>query len=200
MLRGSYIPDRSQRELRELVRYRKTLIQERAREVNRIQKVLEGANIKLGDVATDILGKSGQVILEAIVEGKTDPKLLASMAKERLKNKKKQLEQTLHGLLGSHQRMLLATQLEHIKFLDQQIERLSQEIEERMRPFESKIQALDEIPGVGRRVIEQVLAETGTDMNRFPPAAHIASWAGVCPGNNENAGKRKSGRTRKGNP
>ncbi len=200
LVSGSYIPDRAQRELRELVRYRRSLMQERAREVNRIQKVLEGANIKLGDVATDILGKSGRAMLQAIVEGKVDPKLLASMAKGKLRNKRDELEQALHGLLGPHQRMLLARQLRHVEFLEEEIEGLNQEIEERMRPFEPQIKALDKIPGVGRRVAEQILAETGTDMNRFPSAAHLASWAGICPGNNESAGKRKSGRTRKGNP
>ena len=200
LLRGSFIPDRSQRELRELVRYRKGLVQERAREVNRLQKVLEGANIKLGDVATNVMGKSGQAMLEALVQGKTDPQLVASLAKGKLKKKSEQLARALQGLIGPHQRMMLSTQLEHIRFLDGQIERLDREIEERMRPFEKAVDAIDGIPGIGRRIAEEVLAETGTDMTQFPSAAHLASWAGLCPGNNESAGKRKNGRTRHGNP
>jgi len=200
LLRGSFIPDRSQRELRELVRYRKGLVQERSREVNRIQKVLEGANIKLGDVATNVMGKSGQAILEALVQGNTDPESLAGLAKGKLRRKNEQLARALQGLIGPHQRMMLSTQLGHIRFLDGQIERLNREVEERMRPFEEAIEAIDAIPGVGRRIAEEVLAETGADMAQFPNAAHLASWVGVCPGNNESAGKRKSGRARKGNP
>jgi len=199
LLRGSFIPDRPQRELRELVRYRKELVRERAREVNRLQKVLEGANIKLGDVATDVMGKSGQAMIEALVVGETDPELLASLAKGRLK-KSEQLASALRGLIGPHQRMILGAQLEHIRFLDKQIERLNREVEERMRPFDQAVEAIDEIPGIGRRIAEEVLAETGTNMDQFPSAGHLASWAGLCPGNNESAGKRKSGRTRHGNP
>ncbi|MEW6698691.1 MAG: IS110 family transposase [Bacillota bacterium] len=199
LLQGSYIPDRKQRELRELVRYRKSLINERAREVNRLQKVLEGANIKLSSVASDVLGVSGRSMIEAIIHGINDPKFLVGLARGRMKSKKEQLEKALTGLIGPHQRMLLAVQLEHIDFLDQQIALLDQEIEERMRPFEEALVLLDTIPGVGRRAAEQILAEIGLDMERFPSAAHLASWAGMCPGNNESAGKRKSGRTRKGN-
>jgi len=199
LLRGSYIPDREQRELRELVRYRKSLINERAREVNRLQKVLEGANIKLAAVASDVLGVSGRSMIEAIIRGINDPRFLARLARGRMKSKKEDLERALTGLIGPHQRMLLAAQLKHIDFLDQQIALLDQEIEERMRPFEEALTLLDTIPGVGRRAAEQILAEIGLDMERFPTAAHLASWAGMCPGNNESAGKRKSGRTRKGN-
>jgi transposase len=199
LLKGSYIPDREQRELRELVRYRKSLVNERAREVNRLQKVLEGANIKLSSVASDVLGVSGRSMIEAIIHGINDPKFLVGLARGRMKSKKEQLEKALTGLIGPHQRMLLAVQLEHIDFLDQQIALLDQEIEERMRPFEEALALLDTIPGVGRRAAEQILAEIGLDMERFPTAAHLASWAGMCPGNNESAGKRKSGRTRKGN-
>jgi transposase len=191
LLRGSFIPDKDQRELRELVRYRQSLIRERAAEANRIQKVLEGANIKLGSVASDILGKSGRSMLKAIISGTDDSSLLAAMAKGRLKNKTAELKRALQGLLNQHQRMLLATQMRHIQFLDQEIENLSEEIKKRMHPFEEAIERVDEIPGVGRRVAEQVLAETGLNMERFPTDAHIASWAGVAPGNNESAGKRK---------
>ncbi len=175
------------------------MIQERAREVNRIQKVLEGANIKLSSVATNILGVSGRAMLEAMVTGNSDPTVLAAMAKGRLQKKQEQLEQALKGQLGAHQQKLLATQLRHVDFLDQEVANLSEEIIQRMDPFEEALQLVDTIPGVGRRAAEQILAETGVDMNRFPTAGHFASWAGVCPGNNESAGKRKSGTTRKGN-
>ncbi|NPV52473.1 MAG: IS110 family transposase [Firmicutes bacterium] len=200
LLRGSYIPNREQRELRELVRYRKSLIEERAREVNRIQKVLEGAGIKLASVATDITGVSGKAIIEAIIDGVEDPKALAKLARGRLKEKEGELEEALRGLVGEHQRMLLATQLQHIEFLDQQIATLDERIGERMRPFERELKLLDTIPGIGRRNAEAILACTGVDMSRFPSAAHLSSWAGVAPGNNESAGKRKSGKTRQGSP
>lgn len=200
LLRGSYIPDRPQRELRELVRYRKALIRDRATEVNRVQKVLEGANIKLASVATDVMGKSGRAMLEALISGITDPRVLAGMARGRLQDKRPQLEEALRGLIGPHQQMLLAAQLRHIDFLDREIGRLSEEIEERMRPFEKDLEGLETIPGVARRTAEMIVAEIGTDMSRFPLDSHIASWAGMCPGNNESAGKRKSGRTRKGSP
>jgi len=199
LLRGSYIPSREQRELRELVRYRRSLIEERAREVNRLQKVLEGANIKLAAVASDILGASGRAMLEALARGEENPEALAELARGRLKEKEEELKQALRGLVGPHQRMLIAVQLEHINFLERQIALLSEEIARRMRPFEEELALLDTIPGVARRNAEEILAETGTDMGRFPSAAHLSSWGGVAPGNNESAGKRKSGRTRKGN-
>lgn len=200
LLRASYVPDRPQRELRELTRYRTTLVRERAREVNRIQKTLEGANVKLGDVASDVLGTSGRAMLEAMVNGTTDATALADLARGRLRDKRDRLEQALSGCMGDHQRFLLAEQLRHLDSLDQRIDRVSAEIAERVRPFEALIERLDAIPGVGRRVAEVLVAEVGTDMTRFPSAAHLASWAGLCPGNNESAGKRKSGRIRRGNP
>lgn len=200
LLRGSYIPSRPERELRELVRYRKSLIRERTTVVNRIQKVLEGANIKLASVATDVLGKSGRAMLEALIAGQTDPVALAALAKGRLQEKREQLEQALQGAIGSHQRMLLRLQLQHVDFLDRQIEELSREIDERMLPFEESLRRIETIPGVGRRTAEMLLAEIGPDVSRFPSAAHLASWAGMCPGNNESAGKRRTGRTRKGSP
>lgn len=200
LVRGSYIPDRWQRELRELVRYRRSLIEERARESNRIQKVLEGANIKLGDVASNVLGKSGRSMLDAIVSGVTDPDVLSELVKGRLVPKKEQIAKSLQGLLGKHQRMMLQTQLRHVDFLTIEIDALSREIEEKMHPFDAALEAIDAIPGISRRSAEQILCETGIDMSRFPTAAHFASWAGLCPGNNESAGKRRSGATRNGCP
>lgn len=199
LLQGSYIPNREQRELRELVRYRRSLVDERAREVNRIQKVLEGANIKLSSVASDVLGKSGRAMIEAMIAGVEDPDTLTGLARGRLKNKKSQLKRALNGLIQGHQKLMLATQLRHIDFLDEEIVRLDEEVRKRMLPFEEDLELLDTIPGIGRRAAEQILSEIGTDMNQFPSAAHLCSWVGVAPGNNESAGKRKSGKTRKGN-
>lgn len=199
LLQGSYIPSRDQRELRELIRYRRSLIEERAREINRIQKVLEGANIKLSSVASDVLGKSGRAMIEAIIAGEEDPVILSELAQRRLKNKKPELQRALKGLIGPHQKLVLKTQLRHIDFLTEEIKRLDEEVKERMLPFDEDLELLDTIPGVGRRTAEQIIAEIGTDMNQFPSAAHLCSWAGLSPGNNESAGKRKSGRTRKGN-
>jgi transposase len=200
LLRPSFIPDRPQRELRELTRYRTTLVHERANEVNRLQKVLAGANIKLASVATDILGKSGRDILEALVAGTVDATALAQLARGRLREKIPQLEQALAGQFGPHQRFLIAEQLAHIDFLDATLERLSGAIGERLRPFEAEVERLQTIPGLGQRTAETLLAEIGADLNRFPTARHLASWAGLCPGNDESAGKRRSGRTRKGSP
>jgi len=195
LLRGSYIPNREQRELRELVRYRKSLIRERATEVNRVQKVLEGANIKLASVVTDVLGTSGRAMLKAMIAGDNDPKQLVSLAKGKLQHKKEQLERSLLGVIGAHQRKLLGFQIEHIEFIEQQIETINQEIAEQMRPFEKAVEQVITIPGMGRRAAEMILAHTGLDMSRFPSDGHIASWAAICPGNHESAGKRTSGRT-----
>lgn len=198
LVRASYVPSRTERELRELVRYRKSLVRERATEVNRVQKVLEGANIKLASVASDVLGKSGRAMVEALIGGVMDAREMATLARGKLQDKQPDLERALSGVVGPHQRLVLATQLRHITFLDDEIERLSQEIAERQRPFEESLGRLQTIPGIGRRTAEVILAEVGPDMSRFPTAGHLASWAGVCPGQNESAGKRMSGRTRKG--
>jgi len=200
LLRPSFVPPRDQRELRELVRYRRRQIQERAEEAERIQKVLEGANIKLSDVATDVLGASGRAMLRAMIEGESDPRVLAGLAKGQLRKKQAMLEEALRGSVGLNQRYLLARQLEHIEFLDRQIAELDARIEEQTRPFEVQAALVDEIWGIGRRTAEDLLAELGTDMSRWPTAKHIASWAKVCPGNNESAGRQFSGATGQGNP
>lgn len=198
LLKSSFVPDRSERELRELVRYRTTVVRERASEVNRIQKTLEGANIKLGSVASNVLGKSGRRMLEALVAGSTDAQAMADLAKGALRRKIPDLERALRGVVGEHQRLLLAEQLAHIDYLDEGIERLSGQIKERVAPFEEAIERLDKVPGINRLMAEALIAEIGTDMSRFPTAGHLASWAGMAPGNNESAGKRLSGKTRKG--
>jgi transposase len=200
LLRGSYVPDRAQRELRELTRYRTGLVRERTAEANRLQATLEGGNIKLASVATDILGKSGREMLAALLAGWTDAAAMAELAKGRMREKIPQLERALAGRFGPHQRFLVAQQLAHIDFLDEAIARASAEIAERMRPWDALVERLDAVPGIGRYVAEALLAEIGADMGRFPTAGHLASWAGMCPGNDESAGKRRSGRTRKGSP
>jgi len=200
LLKSSFIPDRPHRELRELVRYRRTLIQERSQVINRIQKVLEGANIKLSSVATNVVGASGRAMLEAMVMGTEDAQTLASLAKGKLRDKRTALEEALHGLMGAHQRMMLQSLLRHLEFLDEEIPRLDTEVAERVRPFEEDIERIDAIPGLGRRVIEQVIAEIGVDMSQFLSAEQLSSWARMCPGNNQSAGKRHSGRTGHANP
>jgi transposase len=199
LLRASFVPDRPQRELRELTRYRTSLIRERAAERNRIQKTLEGAGIKLGDVASDVLGLSGRRILEALVGGTSDAASLADLAVGSLRSKLPQLERALTGQVGSHQRFLLAQQLAHLDALDELIDRLSQEVADRLGPFQQLVDRLDAVSGIGQRTAEILLAEIGTNVDRFPSAGHLASWTGICPGNHESAGKRKSGRTGKGN-
>ncbi len=199
LVTGSFVPDRPQRELRELIRYRTSLVRERATVVNRIQKTLEGANIKLASVATDILGKSGRQILEALTLGATDAPELAQLARGRLRDKIPQLERALAGRFGPHQRFLLAEHLALLDALEASLERVSTEIAERVRPFDEAIERLQTIPGVGRRVAEVIVTEVGVDVSRFPTAGHLASWAGLCPGQHESAGKRHSGRTRHGN-
>ena len=199
LVKPSFVPDREQRELRELVRYRTSLIQERTAAANRLHKILEGANVKLASVASDILGRSGREMLEALVAGETNPAVMAGMARGKMRDKRATLERALAGRFGPHQRFLVAEVLAHIDFLDETIERLSTEIGERERPFEAVLDRLDTIPGVGRRTAEIIVAEVGPDVQRFPTAGHLASWAGLCPGQDESAGKRRSGKTRKGN-
>jgi transposase len=199
LLRPSFIPPIAQRDLRDLTRHRTNFIRERVNLVNRIQKVLEGANIKLAAVATDVMGVSGRAMLNAIVAGQTDPVLMASLAKGCLRSKRDQLVQALEGRVRPHQRFILAELLCQLDSLDETIARFNQEIEKYCDPFESVVELLDTIPGVGRQTAEMIVAEIGVDMSRFPSAAHLAAWAGLAPGNYESAGKRLSGKTRKGN-
>jgi transposase len=200
LLKASYIPDRNQRELRELVRYRRSLIQERAREHNRVQKVLEGANIKLAAVASDIMGLSSRDMMNAMIDGEDDPEKLASFARGVMKKKKEELELALRGYMSAHQRLMLKTMLTHIDFLNEQIIELDMEVAKRLAPFKEDLERLDTIPGIALRTAEQILAEIGTDIaSRFPSAPHLCSWVGLVPGHNESAGKRKPSKTRKGN-
>src|SRR5262247_1839814 len=230
LLQASFIPPKGQRDVRDLTRYRTKLVQERVREVNRLQGVLERANIKLASVASDVMGVSSRAILAALVDGRADPATMAELARGRLRSKLPLLEQALSGLVRDHHQQLLAMQLAHIDFLEEQIATLNMTIAERLSaltppetvavpvaadepavgraphvdaaaplPFDQAITLLDTIPGVDRRGAKMIVAEIGTDMSRFGTAARLAAWAGVAPGNDESAGKRRSGKTRKGN-
>ena len=198
LLRASFIPSSNQRELRDLTRHRSTLVSERARIVNRLQKVLEDTNIKLASVASDITGVSARKMLQALIDGERDAAALAAMAKGRMRSKQVLLEQALNGRMREHHAFLIAEHLNHIDYLDESITRFTTEINQRLMNEMQEIELLDTIPGVSARTAEILLAEIGTDMTRFPSAKHLSSWAGMCPGNNESAGKRKTGKTRKG--
>jgi len=184
--------------LRNLTRYRKTQIQERQREANRLHKALEDTGIKLDCVATDILGVSGRAMLDALIHGTTDPQVLADLAKGRLRAKLPALKEALEGRFDDVHALWIGAILAHIDFLDEQIDRLSEAIEEQIRPFALAVELLCTIPGVQRRAAEVIISEIGTDMSVFPTDKHLASWAGQCPGNDQSAGKRRSGKTRKG--
>lgn len=199
LLRGSFVPPAPIRELRDLTRYRKTLIQERAREAQRLHKVLEDAGVKLASVATDILGVSGRAMLEALMAGTTDPDLLAELAQGRLRAKPPALRAALAGRFRRHHGFLVGEILPHLDYLEEAIEHLSQQIEEHLRPFAETLTSLDQIPGVDQRAIEGIVAEIGVEMRPFPSDRHLVGWAGICPGHHESAGKHKSGKTRKGN-
>lgn len=199
LLRGSFVPPVPIRELRDLTRYRKVLIQERTREAQRLHKVLEDAGIKLASVATDILGVSGRAMLEALVQGTTDAEVLAELARGRLRTKLPVLQQALTGQFRRHHAFLLSELLAHLDYLEEAVDRLSARIEEQLRPFAAVVASLDAIPGVNQRVIEGVVAEIGVDMRRFPSDRHLTSWTGICPGQRESAGKHTSGKTRNGN-
>ncbi len=198
LLRGSFIPPEPIRDLRDLTRYRKSLTDERVREVNRLQKFLEAANIKLSSVANDVMGVSGRAMLEALTAGSTDPQVLSELAKGRLRKKLPELRKALEGRFRPHHRFMVGEILTHIDFLDEAIERISQEVSCRIVPFSKTVEVMDLVPGINQRAAEGILSEIGADMNCFPTDGHAASWAGLCPGNNESAGKRKSGKTRKG--
>lgn len=199
LLTASFIPPAPIRELREWTRYRQKLVQERSAESNRIQKLLETMNIKLGSVASDVLGVSGRAMLAQLVAGETDPAKLADLAHGRLRDKREQLCAALTGRITANGRRLLREQLQHLEYLDQAVARCEAEIEAALRPFEAAAARLMTIPGVGLQSAASIIAEIGVDMNQFPSAAHLSSWAGICPGNNESAGKRRSGHTRAGN-
>ena len=195
LLQASFIPPTEIRELRELTRYRKTLVRERNQEINRLHKVLESANIKLAAVATDVLGVSGRRMLAALVQGEEDPTALAALAKGKLRGKNDTLQRALEGRVKPHHRVLLRVLLEHIAALEQAITTMDEEIERALRPFERQMTLLRSIPGVSVIAAATIIAEFGTEMERFVSSAHLASWAGVCPGNRASAGKRLSGKT-----
>jgi transposase len=204
LLKASFIPPRHIRELRELARHRQSLVRDRAAVANRIQKLLESANIKLGQVATHVLGLSGKLMLQALADGEEDAEQLAQLAKGKLKAKAAQLQQALTGHLTPTQRFLLQELLGQYDQLDEAIARTTTEIQRQLQaspdPFlPQAVDLLQTIPGVGARVAETLVSEIGTDMTHFPTAGHLASWAGMCPGNHESAGKQLSGHTRKGN-
>jgi transposase len=203
LLQGSFIPERQQRELRDLTRYHQSLVQERSRFANRLQKLLEDTNLKLGSVATDLQGVSAQAILRAIAQGETDPKTLAEMTHGSLRSKRNEMEQALVGTVSNHHRFMLQQLLTQLDFLNQQITQIDARIEEQLAnmpaPFEKAVQLLDTIPGVNRPLAIVIVAEIGIDMSRFPSDRHITAWAGVAPGNNETGGKQRSGKTRHGN-
>jgi transposase len=198
LLRRSFVPPKPIRALRNLTRYRKAQIGERQREANRLHKILEDTGIKLDCVASDILGKSGRAMLDALVEGTTDPQVLAELAQGKLRAKIPALKEALEGRFDAQHALIVSAILAHLDFLDEQIQLLSDEIEAQLAPFVSAVELLCSIPGVQRRTAEVIVAEIGVDMSRFPSERHLASWAGQCPGNDRSAGKRRSGKTRHG--
>jgi len=200
LIRGSFIPTPAQRQLRDLTRYRTHLVEERARLTNRLQTVLEDANVKLASVVTDIRGVSARAILAALIAGETDPVVLAELARGRMRSKREVLAQAVVGRFTPHHAFLLTEHLSQLDYLEEAVARVSAEIAQRLQAEQEALELLDTIPGVGRRAAEIILAEIGTEMARFPSAKHLASWAGMCPGNKESGGKRLSGKTRKGNP
>ena len=199
LLRASFVPPKALRQLRALTRYRKTQIAERQREANRLHKALEDTNVKLDCVASDILGKSGRAMLDALVSGTTDPEILADLALGKLRKKIPELREALEGRFEAHHATVIGAILAHLDFLDEQIGRLSEAIAEHLDPqMASGVKLAATITGVAQRAAEVMVAEIGTDMTVFPSARHLASWAGQCPGNDQSAGKRRCGRTRKG--
>ena len=199
LLRGSCIPAPAQRHLRDLTRYRTHLVEERARLTNRLQAVLEDANVKLASVVTDIRGASARAMLEALLAGQSDPATLAELARGRLRAKRELLEQAVVGRFLPHHAFMISEQLSHLDYLEEAMERVSAEIEQRLQADTAALELLDTVPGISQRAAQILIAELGSDLSRFPSAQHLASWAGMCPGNKESGGKRLSGKTRKGN-
>ncbi|MGW5466011.1 IS110 family transposase [Streptomyces sp. NPDC003996] len=200
LVRPSFVPPPEIRQLRDLTRYRTEVIRERTREAQRLEKVLEDAGIKLSAVVSDLLGKSARAMLEALIAGERDPRVLAEMAKASMRAKRETLAQALTGRFTDHHAFLARTMLDRIDAVTAAETRLSEEITRQLAPFRRQIELLTTVPGVSTRSAEMILAEIGADMARFPSAAHLASWAGMCPGNHESAGKRTSGKSRPGDP
>jgi transposase len=200
LLQASFIPPAPIRALRELTRYRKTLVAERSAEMNRLQKALEGANIKLASVASDVLGKSGRDMISAVIAGTTDATALAGLARGTLRKQLPQLQAALEGRVQSHHRTLLRHLLTHIDFLEGQLESLQADIDAQLAPFQEELALIESIVGIGKPTAATILAEIGTNMDQFPSSKHLASWAGCCPGNRQSGGKRLSGTTTEGNP
>lgn len=199
LLRSSFVPPQPIRALRDLLRYRRKLVESRSAERNRLLKVLETANIKLASVATDVFGTSGRLMLQALIEGKSTPQEMAELAQKRLRSKIPQLELALEGKLEEHHRFLLKLQLDRLERVESDLAALEQRIQEKLQPYAAQFALLQEIPGVERTLAAVIIAELGVDMSVFQSVSQLASWAGVCPGNNESAGKRKSSRVPKGN-
>jgi len=200
MVRPSLVPPPPVRELRELTRYRKTQIAVRAQEIQRLEKVLQDAGIKITSVASKVLGRSTRAMIEALISGERDPAVLADMALTRMRPKRDQLQEALSGRFGAHHSVVARQILDHIDFLDRSIDTLNEEVLTRLGPFDEAVSLLMTIPGVGRATAEAFVAETGADMSRFPTAAHLAAWAGVAPASHESAGKRRPAGTRHGAP
>lgn len=199
LLKASFIPDREQRELREVSRYRKSLVEERTREINRLQKELEGANIKLSSVMSNINGKTSRKVLEGVIAGKTDEESIREMVDHRVLHKVPEIMEAIDGVVSAVQKKLLKAIISHIDDMTQRIKEMDDIIDDEMHRYDEAIRELEKVPGIAEQSARTILAEIGLDMSRFATAAHLASWAGLCPGNNESAGKRKSGRTNKGN-
>jgi transposase len=198
LVRPSFVPPKEIRELRDLTRYRKAQIQERTREAQRLDKILQDAGIKLSSVASRVMGKSGRAMLEALVSGTTDPEVLANLARRRLRSKLPALKDALEGRFARRHALIVGRILAHIDYLDEAIDDLSEEIDRVIAPFADKVELLDTIPGVDKRIAETLIAEFGVDMSRFPDDHHLASWAGMCPGNDQSGGKHRTAKTTKG--
>lgn len=199
MLRRSFVPPQPIRDLRDLTRYRRTLVDSRSAECNRLIKVLEMASIKLAMVCSEVLGVSGTLMIRELIKGNTDKSKMSQLAKGRLRNKLAELELALDGNIREHHRQLLKMQLDRVDQLDADVAKVDAALEERLKPYEKQVKLLCQIPGVDRILATVIIAEVGADMSAFPTEGHLAAWAGVCPGNNESAGKKLGGKRRKGN-